>query len=136
MTTSKGKLYTLLLLACTTGYIWLYWGLNGAQQHSIGLCLIKQLTNIPCPSCGSTRAILSLLHGNIAASLYLNPFGLIVAVILLFVPIWIAIDLVAQKATLYRFYHQIDKTLKKPLYAVPLVLLVVINWIWNITKGL
>ncbi len=33
-------------------------------------CKFKQITGIPCPSCGGTRALISLLHGRIFTSLY------------------------------------------------------------------
>ncbi len=44
-------------------------------------CPIKKLTGIPCPACGSTRAVLALLRGDFKAYLSFNPF----AVPLLFV---------------------------------------------------
>jgi hypothetical protein len=36
-------------------------------------CAFKGLTGIPCPTCGSTRAVLHLSHGDILASLVFNP---------------------------------------------------------------
>lgn len=36
-------------------------------------CPIHALTGLYCPGCGSTRAVHQLLHGNIGASLRLNP---------------------------------------------------------------
>ena len=51
-------------------------------------------------------------------------------------PIWIAFDIAAKKKTLFKFYKKIERYLQKPRYAIPLLLLIIINWIWNITKGL
>ena len=37
------------------------------------LCLFKRLTGFPCPTCGSTRGVLSLLHGHIIDAWLYNP---------------------------------------------------------------
>lgn len=66
----------------------------------------------------------------------MNPFGVIIAVILLTIPIWIVIDILTGKESLWIFYRRIEMLLKKPAVALPVVLLVVINWIWNIAKQL
>ena len=44
--------------------IWLSDYLNRPVQ----LCLVKRLTGYPCPTCGSARGVLSLLHGHITVS--------------------------------------------------------------------
>jgi len=36
-------------------------------------CVLKGITNIPCPTCGCTRALVLLAHGAIAAALAMNP---------------------------------------------------------------
>ena len=36
-------------------------------------CVFRALTSFPCPTCGSTRAVLFLAHGDAAASLSMNP---------------------------------------------------------------
>ena len=43
-------------------------------------CPSMQVLGIPCPGCGMTRSCLSLLRGDWAASLRLNPFGPVFAV--------------------------------------------------------
>jgi hypothetical protein len=138
MTIDRNKLYTILFTACIAGYIWLYFGLNTTEtkNESFEVCLIKHTTTIPCPSCGSTRSIISLTKGNFAEALKINPLGYIVAFIMFSAPIWMAIDMLTKRKTLFEFYQKIETYLKKPQYAIPLLLLVIINWIWNITKGL
>lgn len=138
MVNSRNKLYTILSLACVAGYSWIYYGLT-IVQTSKGVyegCFIKQITNIPCPSCGSTRSILSLMKGEFFEALLLNPLGYIIAVILLISPLWITIDILTNSKTLFDQFQKAEAIIRKPYVAYPLLILVSLNWIWNITKGL
>ena len=50
-------------------------------------CVFRSLTGLPCPTCGSTRAIVLLAHGDIPTALSFNPLtgiGAIAAVLSLF----------------------------------------------------
>ncbi len=138
MTLHRNRLYFILFIACIAGYIWLYLNIvtNLAETKSVEVCLIKHATNISCPSCGSTRSVVSLTKGNFADAFNLNPMGYLIAIILLIAPIWIITDLILGGSSLFNWYQKMENGLKKPKYAIPLVLLVLINWIWNITKGL
>jgi hypothetical protein len=138
MIENRIKLYTTLLTTCFMGYIWLYLNMayDFTKNNSFEVCIIKRLTNIPCPSCGSTRSIISLLKGNYIEAFKLNPIGYILVIVMLIIPIWIFMDIKLSNNNLFRCYQKIEIYLKKPKYAVPLILFVVINWIWNIIKGL
>ena len=138
MSISRGKLYAILTAACVVGYMWLFHGITKllSAANAAEVCLFKRVTNIPCPSCGSTRAVLSLINGDFLKSLYINPFGIIIASIMLAAPIWILYDVTTKKQTLLNFYWQIEEVVRKPKIAIPLILFVLINWIWNITKEL
>jgi len=138
MSLSRRKLYTIIFIACIAGFIWLYLGIttNKTEMNSVDVCLIKHVTNIPCPSCGSTRAIISLTKGKFIEAFMINPLGYVVAIIMLLAPLWIIVDLSTKNKTFIEFYNKIELKLKNPRYAIPLILLVIVNWIWNITKGL
>ena len=138
MTLDSNKLYSILFIACLAGYIWLYFSItkNITEKKSVEVCLIKHVTNIPCPSCGSTRSVISLTKGDFIGALNSNPIGYLVAIIMLIAPIWIITDTIKKTKTLFDFYIKIETYLKRPKIAIPLILLVIINWIWNITKGL
>ena len=138
MTLDRNKLYSILFIACLVGYIWLYFSItkNITENKSAEVCLIKHVTNIPCPSCGSTRSVVSLTKGDFIGALNFNPIGYLVAIIMLIAPIWIIADTIKRTKTLFDFYLKIENYLKRPKIAFTLILLVIINWIWNITKGL
>lgn len=36
-------------------------------------CVFRGLTGIPCPTCGSTRSVVHLAHGDILSALAMNP---------------------------------------------------------------
>jgi hypothetical protein len=138
MNLSGKKLYLFILLACLAGYVWLYISLvyNNSSNLLVDVCIIKHTTNIPCPSCGSTRSVVSLIKGNFTEAFFINPLGYLVAVIMLISPAWIIIDLVTKKLTFLQFYKKIEIYLRKPHLAILLVMMLLFNWAWNISKGL
>lgn len=138
MPLSRSKLYTILFISCLAGYVWLFIGIktNLTENKSVDVCLIKHTTNIPCPSCGSTRSVISLAEGRFIDALLINPLGYLISIIMLLTPFWILTDVLTKKDTLLKFYQKTETYLKKPQFAIPLIVLVIINWIWNITKGL
>ncbi|NVN96229.1 MAG: DUF2752 domain-containing protein [Bacteroidetes bacterium] len=136
---NRGKLFSILLLACTAGYIWLAITLYNnriSATPKYGICIIKTITNIPCPSCGSTRAVLSFLNGDILASLYWNPIGIILIAIMLISPFWILFDVIIKKSSLLIFYNRTEFFLRKKWVVISAILLILANWIWNIYKEL
>jgi hypothetical protein len=137
MALSRNRLYLFIAIACIAGYIWLYFGLSSESMHKpIEVCLVKHFINIPCPSCGTTRCILALMNGDFLEACQINPFGILVAFIMIFSPLWIITDIYSNKNTLFNFYQKAEANLRKPQFAIPLVCMVTVNWIWNITKGL
>lgn len=56
-----------------------------AHAAGIVLCPLRRFFGIPCPGCGSTRALILLLRGNVADAVAMNPMA--VALVIL-VPIW------------------------------------------------
>ena len=138
MSLNRTRLYTLLAVACLAGYSWLYisFTFNSAATRSFDVCLVKHITNIPCPSCGSTRSVLALMNGHLMEALHINPLGYLIAIIMLVAPLWIIADMLGKSKSLFDFYHAIEARLRQPAYAIPLVVLILFNWFWNIKKGI
>lgn len=138
MSSSRNKLYTAIFIACLAGYIWLSFSFTSSAigNNSVEVCIVKHVTGMPCPSCGSTRSVISLTKGDFQQALTTNPLGYIIGLIMLISPLWISFDVVTRKSSLFAFYKKLEFNLKKTQYALPLLLLVIFNWIWNITKGL
>jgi hypothetical protein len=136
---SRKRIYRLLGLFSLAGYAWLAWNGAGLVSGKLvpGVCMFKSIMHIPCPSCGATRAILLFLHGNIVESLLLNPLGALLFIALIVVPIWLLADVLLKRESLFRFYNGMENTLRKHVWiSVPLIAIVLVNWFWNIAKGL
>jgi hypothetical protein len=133
---SKNKLYLIVLIACFSGYLYLFVTKNYSENGQISVCMIKNATGYACPSCGTTRAVQALFKGDLKGSLFFNPFGLIVSFSMLVLPFWVVLDLVTRRSTFYEAYNKMETFLKQKKIAIPLIILVVLNWIWNIYKEL
>lgn len=137
MTSSRNKLYGWLLFFSAIGYLWVFYNLLFTHADSgATLCLFKTITHLPCPSCGVTRTICSLIHPEESISKIVNPLGILVAAMMLIVPLWILIDLLINKKSFYNQYINIERFLQKPPVAISSILLITFVWIWNIVKGL
>lgn len=139
MSSSLNKLYPILITACLIGYIWLGYSIYSsslADNNSIVVCPVKRLTGFPCPSCGSTRSVVALINGNFKGAFFINPLGYLLAIIMLLTPLWILYDKMLGRESLLKCYIKVEKHIAKPSYLISLVLILLINWFWNIKKGL
>ncbi len=59
-------LIVILAFFCAMGGILLYF-------HAIGGCVVRNLTTIPCPTCGMTRAAFALLSFRFADAFHSHP---------------------------------------------------------------
>jgi hypothetical protein len=55
--------------------------LLGLDRLPFTVCLFKALTGLPCPACGSTRAVGHLAHADFAGALAMNPLATVAAVV-------------------------------------------------------
>ena len=95
-------------------------------------CPVKKFTGLPCPGCGGTRALVTLLHGHLLDALYINPLSVLLIVFAVIAPVWLFVDC-------YRGTHTLQRVMKGR-WSIPVICIVVIiiiaNWIWNIYKGI
>ena len=133
---TKNKLYSLLLIVIFSGYGYFFYSLYYTKSSNFSFCIFKNVTGYPCPSCGTTRAVKLLAQKQWILSVITNPFGVIVAILMLIIPIWILFDILTKKDSFYRNYKKSEQILKKKPLVIFLVILVICNWIWNIKKGL
>lgn len=132
---SEKKVYVLLTGIALLGYIYIFVVLNGEGNVQLQLCMFHNVTGIPCPSCGTTRAMIQLLHGHFAEAFRLNALCYLQAFFLLILPVLLAVDLIGNKRTLFRTYEWAIRLLNRPWIALILGALLLINWIYLINAG-
>jgi hypothetical protein len=134
---ARNRLYLLLILGLSAGYGWLAWASWQETVHDdFTPCLFKNVTGIACPSCGSTRSVITLAHGNFTEALLLNPLGVLMAAVMFIAPFWLIYDVVLKKDTLYGSYKRFETIVGIKWVAITLIILILINWAWNIQKVL
>ncbi len=94
------------------------------------LCLFKSIAGIECPSCGSTRAVLTFYSGDILLSLRYNLLGFLFAVLLLAVPLLLLVEKVFKRVLLYSLYVWLSIKFKRRRFLWFAVVLIVIYWIY------
>lgn len=74
-----GQLPWLILVI----FLALHLGLHLFARPVAGFCLFRTLTGINCPTCGSSRAFLTLLQGRIGQAFLYNPLILVLVSVVL-----------------------------------------------------
>jgi hypothetical protein len=98
--------------------------LSDYLDRPVQLCLVKRLTGYPCPTCGSTRSALSLLHGHIIRAWLYNP--LLFSVLSLFVVV-IAVRVLFARSI------KINLTKQERIFAwILMIVLFFANWAYVI----
>jgi len=136
------QLYTLFTILILAGYGWVGFHFfqpepkQPMQTAMIGTCMFKSVTGIACPACGTTRSVIHLAHGHVQQAAWINPFGFIAILFLILIPGWLLVDLISKQKTLYGAYVRAEEIIKTKTWVyVPLIMIVLINWFWNISKN-
>ncbi len=132
---NRNRLYAVLGLACIAAYGLIFYSAN-LPATDFTTCFFKNVTGVACPSCGTTRALRLIGEGELWRSVLINPIGILAAVLLLVIPLWIIFDVITKSSSLYAFYKKSEETIRIKYVAALLIILVVANWIWNIQKNL
>jgi|ERR1041385_799059 hypothetical protein len=135
----RKTLYLLLLGLSMAGYAWLGWNIVHEQggDETPTLCIFKEITHLPCPACGTTRSLILLVHGKLRESLLTNPSGGMLAIAMIIVPLCILTDVLRKRDSFFRWYQSAEILLaRKKWISIPTMTLLVVNWVWNISKGL
>ncbi len=132
MSIRQFKVFSTLFV--TTGILWLVW--NWVFYKSVSPCLFKNLTDIPCPGCGSTRAAFLALSFRFSEALALNPLGILYAVAIFVLPFWWFYDLFYRSNSMFNYWNKFENLCKRKSVLFILFVMIGSIWIHNIMIGL
>lgn len=121
---------SILCLAALSLASWLTPSPRGEGTHEgLGLapCQFLARTGLPCPSCGMTTSFTWFAHGNLAASLYVQPMGTALAIVAGFC-VWGGLYVALTGRPVYRLLRLVPGQ----YYLLPLLALGVMAWAWKI----
>jgi hypothetical protein len=94
-------------------------------------CAFKTITGLPCPTCGITRTVIALSHGDIARGVSMNPLAAIACGAGLLYLLYAAAVLAFR---LPRFRPTVS-ALGARYLRIATVVAFAINWVWLIATG-
>ncbi len=90
-------------------------------------CYMLQTTGVPCMACGMTTSFAWFARGNLPASLYIQPMGMVLA-LLSVMSFWGGLYIASTGRQVYRLLSYLPWR----LYFVPLTTWAVLAWGWKI----
>lgn len=126
----KGLINRILVtVALVTVCAWIWAGDAVPAQP---FCIFRRLTGVPCWGCGTVRVMQLLMHGKLIDAIMLNPLSVLACIMVVAgMAIW-WMDFFLHTNVL----SSLMRGKPHPFTIAMLVVMVLLNWIWNIQKGL
>ncbi len=102
----------------------------GIDRLSLGICLFKAMTGLPCLSCGTTRGLGLLARGDLAGALAMNP--LFTGGVLLLLLLGAAEAALLLRGRVLRLEPS-PATVRAAWVALGVA--TIVNWIWLLASG-
>ena len=100
------------------------------------VCPFKRLTGVPCPACGTTRTLEALLHGDLTHAMTLNPINLFFCLAIAILVFVLMIKNSGMSISFHQDLKRLESFLRKPTIYIPLIAVVLFNWVNVWMKGL
>lgn len=124
---TKNRLYVWTVMIVIVGFLWIFF--LSRNTDGVSVCLFKNITGVPCPSCGMSESVQYFFRGDYGTSLDTHPLGILMGLCMLIFPFWMILDIIFKKATFWNFYLFINRVFSLPLVRIILLSLMVIIWI-------
>jgi hypothetical protein len=128
----RNRLYAGIIGVGGAGVAWLV--VDCVTDGTWTPCLFKLLTGIPCPACGSTRAVLALLRGEDV--LAYNALGIFTFAAGLLTLAVLCRDVIIGSDSLFQGWRRAEQFVRQPLVAAAGIAVLASNWMWTIARGL
>lgn len=102
-------------------------GYSTHTQLGLAPCQFEIRTGLPCPSCGYTTAVSYFSHGNVVASLYVQPMGFVIACAAA-AAVWVG----AYIALTGRPVHRLAAMIPGRAWVIGLLAVAIGGWAWKI----
>lgn len=102
-------------------------GISTHMQLGLPPCAWEQKFAIPCPSCGFTTSVTYFAHGNVPASIYVQPMGFVIAVLSSAV-VWIGFYIAFTGRPVHRLLSQAPGR----MWLIGLLSIAIGAWAWKI----
>lgn len=135
---NQSRFYIFIIGISILAYLWLTYNsfFVSDNKEGITICWFKTISGLPCPACGSTSGIIEIFKGHFLRAFLFNPFSYSSLFILIGSSIWVVYDLIFQKESFYLFFLKVNTQLKQKRIFIPLIILILSIWIWNIYQSL
>ena len=125
----------MLATLCALGIVWLTWSYMTEGQQSIIRCPSKLIYHAPCPTCGTTRACLLLLHGHPWQAFVKNPNVVPAVAFLLGFPILGLYDGLTGRRLVRRIFEWLGDMFDRRCFLVSVLVAEAAIWAHNIYIG-
>ncbi len=131
---NKKRPYFIFLISLFISYYLILTANFPSTDNHTSYCIFHNLTGYPCPACGTGRGMILMRYGHFHEALMVNPLAYLVFVFSAISTVWLIADLISGNETYFKaFRHKLSI---KPITAIILFILVLLNWYWNIQKEL
>jgi hypothetical protein len=135
--TQQRKFYLFITAGTSVVWLWIFYTLYAGMAQGFSPCIFRGITGISCPSCGITRGIVALLQGNISAPAHYNMLAYIAMPVLVIAPLWLIVDSISAKASMYTTYtHALHISKQRPAILISFFALIAANWIWTLYNNI
>lgn len=130
---------TRLLLLYVIGLAWYVFNaiVSATCLSPIIVCPIKRITHFPCPGCGLTRGIMAISKGNVLDAIFsYNALSVVFLPTAVIAGLWGLFDAVTGNDSLHQILLKTDRLLHHKIVLIVALAITVLNWAWNVSKGL
>lgn len=105
-------------------------------------CPFKAIFGVPCPGCGTTRALVALLKGNFGDAFHINPLGIFATIAIIIYVGFRIIDCICGTFMVEHLFNRPLEQFKKNHKGLLITIIsfcgiiAVLNAYWNHLKGL